>query len=114
MPPSHASAPDPIDLAHLATMTLSDPSLQREVLSLFRKQTEEVMRALAHLSDGAGALAHTLKGSARAIGAFQVADAASDLEQALRERRSAQAALVQLRYAVATAHAAIDEILRTS
>ena len=66
-----------IDLNHLRDMTMSDAALQREVLGLFVVQSANIMAELAPLPANAAALAHTLKGSARAIGAFRVADAAS-------------------------------------
>ena len=76
--PSPPLAPDdgPIDIEHLKRMTLGDASLEREVLAMFSAQAVGLIGALATLPADAGALAHTLKGSARAIGAFRVADAA--------------------------------------
>ena len=62
----------------------------------------------------AGALAHTLKGAARAIGAFGVADAASDLEALIREEGDPTQALAELGDAVAEARSAIAVILRRS
>jgi 2Fe-2S ferredoxin len=80
--PSPPLAPDdgPIDIEHLHRMTLGDASLEREVLAMFKAQAVSLIGALATLPADAGALAHTLKGSARAIGAFGVADAAGHLE----------------------------------
>jgi len=60
------------------------------------------------------ALAHTLKGSARAIGAFGVADAAEGLEAAIRHGDDPVQALARLKDAVAEARTAIDAILRRS
>ena len=87
--PSPPLAPDdgPIDIEHLGRMTLGDASLEREVLAMFSAQAVSLIGALATLPPNAGALAHTLKGSARAIGAFGVADAAERLEAALRQGR---------------------------
>lgn len=65
-------------------MTMSDTALQREVLDLFVVQSGNIMAELAPLPENSAALAHTLKGSARAIGAFRVADAASLVENAVR------------------------------
>jgi HPt (histidine-containing phosphotransfer) domain-containing protein len=76
-------APDdrPIDLVHLARMTLGDRSLEREVLALFERQaTLLIARMRSAAPDGVAALAHTLKGSARGIGAWRVARAAETLE----------------------------------
>ncbi len=52
-------------------------------------------------------LAHTLKGSARAVGAFEVAEAAEELEVALGRPAGTDAALLQLEQAVVRAHRAI-------
>ena len=85
--PSPPIAPDdgPIDLEHLRRMTLGDAGLEREVLAMFSAQTVGLIGALAALPPESGALAHTLKGSARAIGAFAVADAAARLEAAIQK-----------------------------
>ena len=55
---------------------------------MFLKQTGRLLAALAALPAEAAALTHTLKGSARAIGAFRVADAPPHWK-----RRSATAAI---------------------
>lgn len=109
-------APDdgPIDFAHLARMTLGDPSLEREVLAMFVAQSARMMEQLASLPPEAGNLAHTLKGSARAIGAVAVADAAARLETALGEAGEARAALEGLRDAVVEAQGAIEAFLGRS
>ena len=114
--PSPPLAPDdgPIDIAHLKRMTLGDAGLEREVLAMFAGQAVRLIDALARLPSDAAALAHTLKGSARAIGAFAVADAAEALEAALKDGGEPAAALSALRNAVASAHGAIDTMLRRS
>jgi HPt (histidine-containing phosphotransfer) domain-containing protein len=111
--PSPPLVPDlvPIDPAHLAKMTLGDRALEREVLTLFAAQAASLMATLAAWPADAAALAHTLKGSARAIGAFAVADAAAELEDALRRGDDAAAKLHVLAAAVEHARAAIDERL---
>ncbi len=113
------SSPDrasesPIDTDHLRDATLSDPALEREVLELFATQSAEVLRSLEAMPDNAAALAHTLKGSSRAIGAFQVADAAADLEDILRATGDPRAALERLVREVALAQLAIGRMLRRS
>ncbi len=82
--PSPPLVPDdgPIDIDHLRRMTLGDAALEREVLTMFSAQASRLTQALAALPADAPALAHTLKGSARAIGAFAVGDAAAHLESA--------------------------------
>jgi hypothetical protein len=73
----------PIDFAHLFRMTLGDHSLEREVLALFDRQAEMLIGRMAGIEPPAvAALAHTLKGSARGIGAWGVASAAEAVETA--------------------------------
>jgi HPt (histidine-containing phosphotransfer) domain-containing protein len=114
--PSPPLVPDdgPIDLAHLQRMTLGDISLEREVLAMFAAQAAGLMDNLVKLPPNVAELAHTLKGSARAIGAFRVADAAEWLETAFRDHRDAAQALMALSAAVAEARSAIDRILNRS
>jgi HPt (histidine-containing phosphotransfer) domain-containing protein len=116
--PSPPLAPDdgPIDGAHLDRMTLGDASLEREVLAMFSGQAVGLIDRLATeaKSSETVALAHTLKGSARAIGAFGVADAAEGLEAAIRHGDDPVQALARLKDAVAEARTAIDAILRRS
>jgi HPt (histidine-containing phosphotransfer) domain-containing protein len=114
--PSPPLVPDdgPIDIAHLKRMTLGDAGLEREVLAMFAGQAVGLIEALAALPAAAAELAHTLNGSARAIGAFQVADAAEAFEAALRGGGEPSAALTALQQAVAQARSAIDAMLRRS
>ena len=114
--PSPPLVPDdgPIDIAHLRRMTLGDASLEREVLTMFSAQALGLAGALANLPSDAGALVHTLKGSARAIGAFAVADAASHLEVLLRKGADPAQALLLLDEAVTEALTAIEAILQRS
>ncbi len=95
-------------------MTLGDVGLEHEVLAMFSAQAVGLVGALATLPSDAGALAHTLKGSARAIGAFAVADAAARLENLIRSGGDPAEALAELDDAVAQARAAIDAILQRS
>jgi HPt (histidine-containing phosphotransfer) domain-containing protein len=114
--PSPPLAPDdgPIDVAHLRRMTLGDASLECEVLAMFSAQAVSLVGALAALPSDAGVLIHTLKGSARAIGAFGVADAAGGLETAIQSGGDPAPALAELSDAVAQARMAIDAILHRS
>lgn len=73
----------PVDLVHLARYTLGNRSLEREVLELFRTQS---LLCLSRLKDAMSDKAwrdtvHTIKGSARGIGAMQVADSAERAEK---------------------------------
>ena len=66
-----------IDLVHLARTTMGDRSLEREVLQLFDRQSSLLIARMHTAAPAAiAALAHTLKGSARGIGAWRVARAA--------------------------------------
>jgi HPt (histidine-containing phosphotransfer) domain-containing protein len=92
------SAAEPvIDLVHLSRHTLGDAALETELLRLFEEQARafaarlrapvaqnETARDMARDMEQRIVLAHTLKGSARAIGAFALADAAQEYEDALR------------------------------
>jgi hypothetical protein len=95
-------APDaqPIDRTHLFRMTLGDHALECDVLQLFDQQARLL---IAHMGEanpaGVAVLAHTLHGSARAIGAWAVARAAEALEAAAKtksvEMQSAKQALAR-------------------
>jgi HPt (histidine-containing phosphotransfer) domain-containing protein len=113
--PSPPLVPDegPIDIAHLRRMTLGDAGLEREVLAMFAGQAVRLIGALAAWPADAAEIAHTLNGSARAIGAFRVAEAAEALEAALRGGEASEA-LAALRQAIAEARGAIDALLRRS
>jgi HPt (histidine-containing phosphotransfer) domain-containing protein len=114
--PSPPLVPDdgPIDLAHLARMTLGDAALERQVLGMFASQSTSLIEKLAALPAEAGALAHTLKGSARAIGAFRVAECAEALEAAIRQGENPAKCHIEIKAAVADARAAIDTLLQRS
>ena len=92
-------------------MTLGDAALEREVLSMFVAQSDRLVGAMLSLPPNARELAHTLKGSARAVGAFAVAEAADRLEAALASGGKPSEPLDELGAAAAEARAAIAEIL---
>jgi HPt (histidine-containing phosphotransfer) domain-containing protein len=78
-----------IDEDHLGRMTLGDRSLEREVLEIFVRQTAIMLGRISDAQPSlAAATAHTLKGSARGIGAWRVARAADWLEQAAGNGRN--------------------------
>jgi len=72
-----------LDREHLARYTLGERDLEREVLDLFLGQVPETMAELKAARDHKAwhQAAHTLKGSARVIGAWQLADAAAKAER---------------------------------
>jgi HPt (histidine-containing phosphotransfer) domain-containing protein len=102
-----------IDTDHLVRMTLGERELEREVLGLFVQQTDDLLARLETLPREGASIAHTLKGSARGIGAFAVAQAADDLEQRLRQGLPVTAEVAALQQAVGCALAAIAERLQT-
>jgi len=72
-----------IDRVHFASLTFGDRALEREVLELFDLQAELLLMRIPGAPPQAMAtLAHTLKGSARGVGAWGVARAAEAVERA--------------------------------
>ena len=71
----------PVDLAHLSRQTMGDRALEQEVLALFVQQALAVHDKIldADVKERL-LLAHGLKGSARAVGAFAIADCAAAIE----------------------------------
>ncbi|HEY8564052.1 MAG TPA: Hpt domain-containing protein [Beijerinckiaceae bacterium] len=74
-----------LDLVHLARQTFGDRELERELIMLFEQQCLRLLPVLA--GEGPcrerGDAAHTLKGAARAVGAWRLAAVADALEAAL-------------------------------
>jgi HPt (histidine-containing phosphotransfer) domain-containing protein len=109
-------APDahPIDRAHLFRMTLGDHQLECEVLQLFDQQAGMLIARMAEVEPaGVAALAHTLQGSARGIGAWGVARAAEALEIAARGKSDQVApAMNALSAATTETRRAIADLLR--
>ncbi len=100
--------PDPIDLVHLARQTMGDRDLEREVLQLFVGQAERLAGALEAAGDTMAKkrILHTMKGAARGVGAWEVADTASALE----ETATAELGVEALHQAIARATAFIATI----
>ena len=74
----------PIDHAHLSRYTMGNRALELEVLQLFAGQAPSTMKCLrdAACAKSWHMAAHTLKGSARGVGAKTVADIAEEAERA--------------------------------
>ena len=106
--PPTASTACALDLDHLRRMTLDDQALERDVLRMFLTQAGRLVEALAERPAEAGTLAHTLKGSARAIGALGVAEAAAAVENASRKSGDLAGPLGMLSDALAEARGAIQ------
>ena len=73
----------PVDLVHLARYTLGNRALEREVLELFRTQSQLYLDRLkdAESEQAWHDAAHTIVGSARGIGAWSVAKTAETAEE---------------------------------
>lgn len=115
-----AAAAPALDLAHLSRQTLGDRELALELLTIFDRQAAQfAARLSAPRRPGDGApradLAHTLKGSARAVGAFRLGDVAEAYEMALRGGDpKAEAGCAALLDAIATARGAIVTLIETA
>ena len=113
------TAPKPtIDLVHLSRQSLGDRALEIELLTLFERQAEQIAERLATPSGNGERrwrhdLAHTLRGSAGAVGATAVAAAAQTYEEALFAGGEMEvfAACEALFAAVAQARSAVLELL---
>jgi len=104
---------NPIDTEHLSRQTGGDHDLERELLMLFSQQCVRLLRTIHGSADRQARVdaAHTLKGAARAIGAWQVADAADRIELGLAAMQSLnETAFDALALAAAEARAAIARL----
>ena len=91
---------------HLSRQTMGDRDLQREILLLFVRQSQKFVELLGNATlNERRNLAHTLKGSARAVGAFAVADASELVESTPTGDEGA--------HALATLAEAVSEARRT-
>jgi HPt (histidine-containing phosphotransfer) domain-containing protein len=78
-------AAEPVDLDHLARYTGGDRALNAEVLQLFVGQAGQLMDQLQSVLDSRDVkswrhITHSIKGAARGIGAFALADMAAEAE----------------------------------
>ena len=116
--PARGQPPTTIDEDHLRRMTLGDEGLEREVLEIFARQIVLMLQRMKGNDPALAAVAaHTLKGSARGIGAWRVSQAAERLERAATvEGRDAatKAAIAELESATLEVQAAIGLRLRHS
>ena len=80
---SSLSSNRPIDLAHLTRQTMGDRALETEILGMFAKQMSGSRVSMAKgNADERKRLAHTIKGTARSVGAFAVGNVAERIEKA--------------------------------
>ena len=77
--------PRPVDLDHLSRYTGGDAAVNAEILTLFANQSTDLLQQLdAALTQSDSKswrdINHSLKGGARGIGAFELADKAAEVE----------------------------------
>ncbi|MBK5948362.1 hypothetical protein CH339_19160 [Rhodobium orientis] len=104
----------PVDLVHLARHTLGNRDLEREVLRLFVRQSAVYLGRLrnARTAGEMRVAAHTIKGSARGIGAWRIAELANLFEEAAAEGATMDdAALADLAAAIEAANDYIHTVL---
>lgn len=110
---SSISALAPVDIEHLRRYTFGDQALEKEILSLFLGQLPETIAALRKAASPRDwkVAAHTLKGSCRAVGAFQLGDIAQDVEQLVygSDPGACAAAIAQLEEAASQARSFIQD-----
>jgi HPt (histidine-containing phosphotransfer) domain-containing protein len=112
--PSLAPVEPAIDHAHLTRMTQGERDLEREVLALFATQIDLLLgRMRAAAPKSVAALAHTLKGSARGVGAWKLATAADALEVEAAAGRDPDSAMKRLAAAARQAQTEITELMHT-
>ncbi|WP_196223347.1 Hpt domain-containing protein [Roseibium sp. RKSG952] len=104
---------NPIDLQGLQTSTMGNRDLEVQVLKLFLTQSRAALDQLGRVTclDEAKVILHTLKGSAQAVGAKQIADVCADLEQSAGQGRHLE--LEELRECVADACVFIEDRLNS-
>ena len=73
--------PPPIDMDHLSRQTLGDGAVAREVLGLFLMEIDSA-REIMQVEMERREVAHRMKGAARAVGAFALAETAEKIEDA--------------------------------
>ena len=104
------------DLVHLARHTLGNRELEHEVLRLFERQSVIYLSRLkgADKETECCRAAHTIKGSARGIGAWRVALIAEALERNPTPVSGARKMIQDLEQAIGEANGFIREILEDS
>jgi HPt (histidine-containing phosphotransfer) domain-containing protein len=106
----------PVDLVHLSRYTLGERALEREVLELFCTQSAVYLARLREAkSDTAWQeAAHSLKGSALAVGAWRTAEAARAAEALSGETLAAarDLRLGEIEQALGEAEAYIGALLK--
>ena len=102
----------PIDLVHLSRYTLGNRSLENELLGLFRSQADIYLARLDEAMDEKEwqNAAHSLKGSARGLGAWVLGDIAEEAEKLPGDADRGDV-MSRLRAAIASVNAFIDSFM---
>ncbi len=117
--PSH-----PVDLDQLNRYTGGDAALNDEILRLFDGQCREILEKFENLAGSPSEpgsaktwhdAAHSLKGAARGIGAFALADIAAEAEKTdPSDRHAALRAIELLKANAARVHRFIEDLVGVS
>lgn len=115
-----SAAREPVDLDHLARYTGGDRALNAEVLQLFVGQAGQLLdqlQAVLDASDHKGwrHITHSIKGAARGIGAFALADMAAEAEplDLTKDTAAALAAIGTLKLRAEAVHRFVRAYLDT-
>ncbi len=106
-----------VDLNHLDKYTGGNFALNREILQPFDNQGQEMLVKLESLTDGAPnpkswrEITHSLKGAARGVGAFALADAAAAAEKVGSDRLAAIEAVQRLKDRSLAVQLFIEELI---
>lgn len=115
---STAPADAPIDHAHLNRYTMGDAALEREILGLFIANLPNTIRDLGLADNEADwhRAAHTIKGSARAVGAWRLARSAEVAEGLVpsEDRSASEAAIGDIAEAAAETNAYIAKLMASA
>ena len=73
-----AGTDKPLDLVHLTRQTMGDRELEREVLGIFLSHCDDYIKEFKNAPDAncRKQVAHRIKGSARGLGAWELAEQA--------------------------------------
>jgi HPt (histidine-containing phosphotransfer) domain-containing protein len=109
-----------IDLDHLNRYTGGDRGLNEEILRLFGDQCVATLRQLEDLAKAEGPggkswreLTHTLKGAARGVGAFGLADIAAEAEKIPAEKDAAIEIVHRLKNKSCAVNLFVEELLKS-
>jgi len=114
------TAERPIDLDHLNRYTGGNRGLNEEILKLFEDQCVAMLQQLEDLAKGDGVgskswreLTHTLKGAARGVGAFGLANVAAEAEKVPSERAAAIEVVHRLKNKSCAVQLFVEQLLKS-